>query len=116
MPKTAADIAFRPATTADFAYCAKLYFAAMEGTIRALELDMEKHSADFRERWDAAEVRIITRDGADIGWAQTAVQGDALFLKQLFVDTPLRGQGIGTEVMHRLRWHSAASRRPYRRA
>jgi GNAT superfamily N-acetyltransferase len=111
MPKTAADIAFRPATTADFAYCAKLYFAAMEGTIRALELDMEKHSADFRERWDAAEVRIITRDGTDVGWLQSAIEADALFLKQLFVDTPLRGQGIGTEVMHRLMEEAARAGR-----
>src|SRR5262249_16154738 len=82
--------------------CAKLYFAAMDATIRALALDIGKHAADFRARWSAAETRIITRDGADIGWLQTAPDGDALFLKQLFVDAALRRQGIGTHVMHRL--------------
>jgi GNAT superfamily N-acetyltransferase len=95
-------IEFRPATTHDFDYCAKLYFAAMDATIRALALDMDKHTADFRARWSAAETRIITRDGADIGWLQTAPDGDALLLKQLFVDAPLRRRGIGTQVMHRL--------------
>ena len=102
MSITAGDVAFRQATPADFDYCAKLYFAAMDATIRALALDMDKHTADFRERWSAAETRIITRDGADIGWLQTAPEGDALFLKQLFVDAALRRQGIGTQVMHRL--------------
>ena len=111
MLHAAADIAFRPATPADFAYCAKLYFAAMEATNRALDLNMEKHSADFRERWDPAEVRIITRDGADIGWLQSAVEADALFLKQLFVDPPQRCQGIGTWVMHRLMEEAARAGR-----
>ena len=95
-------IDFRRATPEDFAYCAKLYFAAMDATIRALALDMDKHTAGFRERWSAAETRIITRDGADIGWLQAAADGDAVFLKQMFVDAPLQRQGIGTQVMHRL--------------
>jgi ribosomal protein S18 acetylase RimI-like enzyme len=96
------QISFRQATPADFDYCARLYFAAMEATIRALELDIAKHTVSFRERWSAAETRIITRDGADIGWLQAAAEGDAVFLKQLFVDAPLRRRGIGTQVMHRL--------------
>jgi ribosomal protein S18 acetylase RimI-like enzyme len=102
MSRTDTDIDFRQATPADFDYCAKLYFAAMEATIRALELDIDRHIADFRERWSADETRIIARAGADIGWLQAATEADALFLKQLFVDAPVRCQGIGTRVMHRL--------------
>jgi ribosomal protein S18 acetylase RimI-like enzyme len=100
--RTAMIIALRQAAAEDFDYCAKLYFAAMDTTIRALQLDIAKHTAGFREQWSAAETRIIVGDGADIGWLQTAVEADALFLKQLFVDAPLRRQGIGTQVMHRL--------------
>ena len=95
-------VGFRPAAPDDFDYCAKLYFAAMDATIRELELDVDRHIASFRNQWSAAEVRIITRDGADTGWLQAAAGTDALFLKQLFVDAPLRGRGIGTAVMHRL--------------
>jgi GNAT superfamily N-acetyltransferase len=102
MPHMIEDLAFRPASPEDFPYCAKLYVAAMEPTIRALRLDMEKHSASFRAGWVGAEVRIITCDGADVGWVQTAAEADALFVKQLFVDAPHQRQGIGTEVMHRL--------------
>jgi GNAT superfamily N-acetyltransferase len=95
-------IAFRPATPADFDYCAKLYFAAMEAMNRALGLDIDKHATDFRERWIVGEIRIITRDGADVGWLQVAAEGDGLFLKQLFVDAARQRRGIGTQVMHRL--------------
>lgn len=105
------QIIFRQATPANFDYCAKLYFAAMDATIRALALDIARHAADFRERWSAAETRIITRAGADVGWLQAAAEGDALFLKQLFVDAPLRRQGIGTQVMHQLIDESARAGR-----
>jgi ribosomal protein S18 acetylase RimI-like enzyme len=95
-------IGLRQAAAEDFDYCARLYFAGMETTIRALDLDVTRHTADFRERWSAAETRIITREGTDIGWLQAAVEGDAVFLKQLFVDAALQRRGIGTEVIHRL--------------
>jgi ribosomal protein S18 acetylase RimI-like enzyme len=106
-------IEFRPAAAHDFDYCAKLYFAAMEATIRALELDIARRTGPgFRERWSVAETRIIVRDGADIGWLQAAVEADALFLKQLFVDVAHRRQGIGTQVMHRLIDEAARVGRP----
>jgi GNAT superfamily N-acetyltransferase len=95
-------ISFRPARPQDFDFCAALYFASMKEAIRGLNLDVKVHTADFRRRWRAAQVRIITLDGADIGWLQTAILRDALFLAQLFVDAPFRQQGIGTAVMQRL--------------
>src|ERR1700751_148813 len=95
-------IAFRPAAPADFDYSAKLYFAAMEATIRALELDIDKHAKGLRERWIVDETRIIPRDGADIGWLQAATEGDALFLKQLFVAAARKRRGTGTQVMRHL--------------
>src|SRR5262249_37704772 len=45
---------------------------------------------------------IVRRDGADIGWLQTATTADALFVAQLFVEPALRRQGVGTEVMRRI--------------
>ena len=46
MSSTTPGIEFRPAIAQDFDYCAKLYFAAMEATVRALNLDVD--SADMR--------------------------------------------------------------------
>jgi ribosomal protein S18 acetylase RimI-like enzyme len=95
----AVSIAFRPATPADFDYCARLYFDAMDGIIRELGLDMARHRAGWRQSWVVDEVRIIVRDTLDVGWLQSAVQRDALFLGQLYVDGAHRRQGIGTAVM-----------------
>lgn len=79
---------FRQATELDFAYCADLYFG-----------DREPDLAHLRSRWHAVEVRIITLHGADIGWIQTRVEDDSLFIVQFFISAPHQGQGIGTRVM-----------------
>jgi GNAT superfamily N-acetyltransferase len=74
----------------------------MEKTIQGLNLDRAAHVASFHEQWEVTQVRIITLDGADIGWLQTATRNDALFLAQLFVEPAFQRQGIGTEVMKHL--------------
>jgi ribosomal protein S18 acetylase RimI-like enzyme len=91
--------ALRPARAEDFDYCARLYFAGMDDIIKELNLDLNAHVAGFRQRWDVRQIRIITLDGTDIGWLQSFVKDDALFLGQLFVDGALRRQGIGTKVV-----------------
>jgi ribosomal protein S18 acetylase RimI-like enzyme len=94
--------AFRAARAEDFDYCARLYFEGMEKIIKELNLKMDAQVAGLRQRWDVTQVRIITRDGADVGWLQSFEQDDALFLGQLFVDNALRRRGIGTEVVKAL--------------
>jgi ribosomal protein S18 acetylase RimI-like enzyme len=83
----------------------------MENIIKELNLDMAAHTAGFRQRWDVTQVRIVTVDGADIGWMQTFVKDEALFLAQLFVDKSLRGQGIGTELVKGLIEEAASAGR-----
>jgi GNAT superfamily N-acetyltransferase len=95
-------VAFRPAGAADFDYCHRLYFAEMERINRELKLDRDVQAASFRRQWDVSQVRIITVDGADIGWLQTLTHDGSYFLGQLFVEPPHQRRGIGTEVMHRL--------------
>jgi len=92
-------MALRPARPEDFDYCARLYFEGMDNVIKELSLNMDAQVAGFRQRWDVGQVRIITLDGRDIGWLQSFAKYDALFLGQLFVDSALRRQGIGTEVV-----------------
>jgi ribosomal protein S18 acetylase RimI-like enzyme len=95
----ATQCARRPARPEDFDYCARLYFEGMENIIKELNLDAAAHTAGFRQSWDVTQVRIVTLDGTDIGWLQSFVKDDTLFLGQLFVDKSLRGQGIGTELV-----------------
>ena len=70
----------RPAHAGDFDYCAALYFAEMEGIIRELNLDRAAQAANLRQRWHLAQVRMITLDGAEVGWLQSFTQDDTLFL------------------------------------
>jgi ribosomal protein S18 acetylase RimI-like enzyme len=93
---------FRPGHPDDFDYCARLYFEGMATIIKELNLDMDLQVANFRQHWNAAQVRIITRDGTDIGWLQCFIEDGALFLAQLFVDGAWRRQGIGTDVVRAL--------------
>jgi ribosomal protein S18 acetylase RimI-like enzyme len=101
----------RPARPEDFDYCARLYFEGLEKVIKELNLDMAAQIADFRQRWDVMQVRIVTLDGTDIGWLQSFVKDDELFLGQLFVDKSLRGQGIGTELVKGLIEEAASAGR-----
>ena len=107
-------IAFRPARNDDFDYCRRLYFGEMSWIIEQLRLDRSAQEANFQQMWNAAQVRIIVLDGADVGWLQTMTQDDELFLAQMFVDRPFQRRGIGTEVMKRLIGEAARSNRPIR--
>jgi len=91
--------ALRPARPDDFDYCARLYFEGMDKVIKELNLNMPAQIAGFRQRWVVDQVRIITLDGTDIGWLQSFLDADALYLGQLFVEDAWRGQRIGTEVV-----------------
>jgi ribosomal protein S18 acetylase RimI-like enzyme len=96
------QIALRPAESKDFDFCESLYFAGMKKIIQKLNLDMEAQVVGFRQQWELAQVRIITFEGAAVGWLQNATRGDTLFLAQLFVDGSFQRRGIGTEVMRLL--------------
>lgn len=96
------DIALRPASTQDFEYCKRLYFDGMKRIIEELHLNVLAQAVGFREQWVLAQVRIITLDSSDVGWLQSTMRSDGLFVGQLFVDGPFQRRGIGTEVMHRL--------------
>jgi GNAT superfamily N-acetyltransferase len=96
------QIVLRPAVSQDFEYCKRLYFTGMKKIIEELGLDMAAQAASFLQNWDLAEVRIIAVGNSEVGWLQSSVRDDGLFVAQLFVDDPFQGQGIGTEVMNRL--------------
>jgi hypothetical protein len=81
--------ALRPAQPQDLAHCQRVYFECMKWIIQTLNLDLAQHREGFARQWQLAEVRIITVAGEDVGWLQTAVADDAIFLGQLYLDGPL---------------------------
>lgn len=102
------QIALRPACREDFDYCRRLYFAGMKTIIKQLNLDGAAQAASFEQQWNSTQVRIITLNGSDVGWLQSLMRDDGLFVGQLFVDGPFQNRGIGTEVMKRLISEAAA--------
>ena len=94
--------ALRSAVSQDFDYCRRLYFAEMTWRIEAFDLDRAAQAVSFEQQWELTQVRIITLDGADVGWLQSFTEDDALFVAQLFVEGPFQRRGIGTEVMKRV--------------
>ena len=105
-------IALRPAVAEDFEYCKRLYFSEMDWIIEELSLDRGRQAVTLRQDWIPDQVRIITLDGADIGWLQCIHNKDELFLGQIFVDGPFQNQGVGTEVMNRLISEAARANQP----
>ena len=53
------QIALRPASTQDFEYCKRLYFAGMKKIIGELHLNMAAQAFSLREQWALTQVRII---------------------------------------------------------
>ncbi len=107
-------VALRPALLEDFEYCRRLYFAAMSGIIKELNLDEAAQAVSFHQQWVQSEVRIITLDDSDLGWLQSRTREDGFFVAQLFVDPPFQGRGIGSEVMRRIIGEAAELRQPVR--
>jgi GNAT superfamily N-acetyltransferase len=94
------QLALRPAQPQDFAFCQRLYFECMSWIIQTLKLDIARQREGFTRQWQLAEVRIIAVAGEDVGWLQTALADDAIFLGQLYLDGRFQRQGIGSRVMH----------------
>jgi ribosomal protein S18 acetylase RimI-like enzyme len=95
-------VALRPALDQDFDYCRRLYFGEMEWIIEKLHLDRAAQAVSFQQQWNASQVRIMVLEGADIGWLQTIMQDNELFIAQMIVARPFQRKGIGTEVMKHL--------------
>lgn len=45
---------------------------------------------------------MILLDGAEIGWLQSALREDAVFIVQFFIDAPFQSRGIGSEVLNQV--------------
>jgi ribosomal protein S18 acetylase RimI-like enzyme len=92
-------ITLRPAEPRDFEFCARLYSADLALYIPD-PADQAAKLATLQPRWHVGEVRIVVRDGTDIGWLQsTTADDDAVFIVQFFIDAPLRGRAIGADVL-----------------
>jgi len=92
-------ITLRPATPADRAWVARVYLAAMRDTLARIGLSPGQQPGLLDAQWNAAEVRIISAAGREVGWVQVAPAEGAVFVRNICVDPPYQGLGIGGTVL-----------------
>lgn len=95
------DFALRPGTDADFPFARRLYLSSMKPLLMALGAWNENEIEEaFRGYFIPDEVRIVTRNGSDVGWIQVSQTDQEFCLDQLHLLEEVRGQGIGTALIN----------------
>jgi ribosomal protein S18 acetylase RimI-like enzyme len=62
----------------------------------------EEQEVQFASLWKPKDTRIITLNGAEIGWVEFRQTGNEVFLKQLYISPAHQRRGIGSRVMRLL--------------
>lgn len=99
---TTPALSLRPARQQDYEFCRRLYFAENQRLLDQLQLDRAAHEMRFPDHWNLPEVRIIFLDRLAIGWMQSAVRHDSVYLGQLYLERAFQRRGIGAQVMQGL--------------
>jgi GNAT superfamily N-acetyltransferase len=93
-------IDLRPATHDDYPFALDLYVETIKPyTLAYMPWDEAEQAARFKRLWTPADTRIISRDGADVGWIEAAEREGDIFLKQMYVLPAEQRRGIGTQVL-----------------
>lgn len=90
----------RPARPEEFDFAAEIYIAAMRPLMQQLNAwDEPMRRAAIRRSFKAADARIISRDGADIGWIQVTERDADYHLTQIQIIEDYCGLGIGSDII-----------------
>src|SRR5438552_13460164 len=112
---TTPDFQLRPAMASDFFFARTRYMASMKPLLTALDAwDIVRAYATFSEYFKQDEVRIITVNGADVGWIQVSEANGEIHLDQLHLVEPFRDLGIGTRLIERTMKKAKEQNRPLR--
>lgn len=109
------ELAFAPATEADFEPLLALRIAVLRADLERLgRFDPARARARFRAGYDPACLRLILRGGARIGCVALRPAADALWLEHFYLEPAWQGQGIGAAVLRRLLAEADATGLPIR--
>lgn len=93
----------RTARPEEFDFAAEIYIAAMRPLMQQLNAwDEPMRRAAIRRSFKAADSRIISRDGADIGWIQVTERDADYHLTQIQIIEEYCGLGIGSDIINGL--------------
>lgn len=96
-------VTLRPARSADYPFAFHLYVQTIKPLATAwMGWVDDEQEAQFASLWRLEDTRIITLNGAEIGWVEFRQTGDELFLKQLYITPKHQRQGIGSQIIRLL--------------
>lgn len=107
------EMAFRPATLQDLAYCYRIYADGMRDHVERLYgWDEAAQQSKFVTVFRIEEARIIRgRIGSaagEVGWIQLEAEPDCLHVKELHIVTGSRGLGLGAWALMQIAEEAAA--------
>jgi ribosomal protein S18 acetylase RimI-like enzyme len=96
-------VTLRPARSADYPFALHLYVQTIKPLATAwMGWVDEEQEVQFASLWKPEDTRIITLNGAEIGWVEFRQTGNEVFLKQLYISPAHQRRGIGSRVMRLL--------------
>jgi GNAT superfamily N-acetyltransferase len=96
-------VALRPACAEDYGFALALYVETIKPyTLAFMPWVDAAETARFARLWAPADTKVITLDGADVGWVEATDTGAEIFLKQIYVVPARQRLGIGTQIMELL--------------
>jgi len=111
---TTAEIRFRPAAEADFAWYLDLSIRTLRDQLEALgRWDPVRRRTRARASFDTGELRVIERAGQRLGTVALGIQDDHAEIHSFYLEPALQGQGTGGAIL-RLLLAEAAALRPAR--
>jgi ribosomal protein S18 acetylase RimI-like enzyme len=93
-------ITLRQARSADYPFALHLYVQTIKPLAVAwVDWVDEEQEAQFANLWRPDDTKIVTLNGAEIGWVEFRQTGNEVFLKQLYIAPAHQRRGIGTQVL-----------------
>lgn len=90
----------RPGRAEDFDFARALYMSSMKPLLQALGAwDPDVKEIAFKTYFEEGGIRVITREGRDVGWIQVSQTDQEFCLDQLHLVEAARNQGIGTALI-----------------
>ncbi len=103
----------RPARVSDYDFAERLYLETMEPLVtESIYWTERRLISTLKRSLKLSEVRIITVDGANVGWLQMSESDRNISLRQIHIRREFRSRGIGTQLIRDLFIRARAKKKP----
>lgn len=94
-------IEYRQATNSDINYCEKTHHEGMKPYCEPLwGWDENFQHERFKRLWTPQRIKLIILNSSEVGYLETESKGKVIKIVNVFVNSNLRNQGIGSQVVN----------------